>query len=296
MNIQYLRVGGDDFSAPSLSVYTEKSETKLYRAAEPAPGLFIAESPNVIIRALEAGYLPVSFLIEEHLLPACGSVIDLARRRSGAEDSVPVYIARHEDISRITGYPMTRGVLCAMRRKPLPEPVSLVRGARRIAILDNVENPTNIGAIFRSAAAMCIDAVLLAPGCSDPLYRRAVRVSMGTVFQVPWTFAGRAERDESGKPAFRKKQWPGEILEELRRDGFFTVALALSDNTVPVDDPTLKEKDRLAILLGSEGNGLPDETIACCDVSARIPMAHGVDSLNVAAAAAVAFWELRSRS
>ena len=198
---------------------------------------------------------------------------------------IPVYTAEFDVLTQLTGFKLTRGMLCAMRRPPLPSVVDVCRGARRIAILENVVNPTTVGALFRSAAALNMDAVLLTPACSNPLYRRALRVSMGTVFQVPWTFIG---EDETS--------WPDSGMEQLREMGFKTAAMALSDQSVSIRDPRLQQEDKLAIILGTEGDGLADETIAQCDYTVRIPMTHGVDSLNVAAASAVAFWELGQRA
>lgn len=295
MRIQIEPIKEADFSDPALSVYAESSESVLYHKNEPAPGIFIAESPNVILRALHAGYRPVSFLIEENRIGSCGPIFDALK--SCPEDlTVPVLAAPSADMRKITGYPMTRGVLCAMMRRPLPEPSVLIRGARRIAVLEDIENPTNVGAIFRSAAAMFIDAVILSPGCADPLYRRAVRVSMGNVFLIPWTFAGRTERDEAGRVLYRGSSWPDGTIADLADAGFYTVALALTRDTVSIDDPELKTKERLAILLGNESAGIRPETLRLCDAAAKIPMAHGVDSLNVAAASAVAFWELTKRA
>ena len=261
-----------DLEIPELEVYIDRKEVQLLHYYEPEPGIFIAESPNVILRALEAGYEPLSLLMEKKpldekeraILDRCGEI--------------PVYTASLEILTRITGYQLARGMLCAMRRKALPSLKEICAGKRRIAILEDVVNPTNVGAIFRSAAALSMDAVLLTKGSSDPLYRRAVRVSMGTVFQIPWTFTG---------------DWPGEGMAQLSRLGFKTAALALSDNSVSIDDPALMGEEKLALLLGSEGDGLTAETIAHCDYTVKIPMFHGVDSLNVAAASAVAFWQLR---
>ncbi|MCI1306300.1 MAG: RNA methyltransferase [Lachnospiraceae bacterium] len=294
MRIQIKPIIETDFSDPALSVYAETSETALLRRNEPAPGLFIAESPNVIIRALRAGYCPVSFLIEADRLGTCEPVFDeLAHRRE--DRTIPVFSVGSAALRKLTGYPMTRGVLCAMQRRPLPSPGGLIRDSRRIAVLEDIENPTNVGAIFRSAAAMFIDAVILSPGCADPLYRRTARVSMGTVFQIPWTFAGRAERDLNGQILSPARRWPSEAIRDLKEAGFFTAALALSHDTVSIDDPALKEHERIAVLLGNESTGIRPETLRCCDVTAKIPMARGVDSLNVAAASAVAFWELSDR-
>lgn len=263
-----------DFSAPELDVYARLRETQLLNRHEPENGIFIAESPRVIERALDAGCIPLSFLAEKkhveteakELIARCGEV--------------PVYVAEFDVLTQITGYKLTRGMLCAMRRPPLRTPAEVCTGARRIAILENVVNPTNVGAIFRSAAALNMDAVLLTPDCSDPLYRRAIRVSMGTVFQIPWAFL-----DE-------QMLWPEDGIAFLREQGFKNVAMALRNDTVNIDDPVLQKEEKLAIILGTEGEGLLTETIDGCDYTVKIPMSHGVDSLNVAAASAVAFWEI----
>lgn len=267
-----------DFMAPELDVYARLSENQLYHLYEPDAGIFIAESPNVIERALNAGYEPLSFLAETRELYG-----DAQRILMRCEHT-PVYIAESEILTRLTGFALTRGLLCAMRRKPLPTLEAVCAGARRIAVMERVMNPTNVGAIFRSAAALGMDAVLLTPGCSDPLYRRAARVSMGTVFQIPWTFL-----DE------KISSWPEEGQKILRKLGFRTAAMALRQDSVSVDHPALMAEERLAIVLGTEGDGLSEKTIADCDYTVMIPMAHGVDSLNVAAASAVAFWELGKR-
>ncbi len=264
-----------DFSAPELDIYARLSEGRLYHYHEPDLGLFIAESPKVIMRALNAGFTPVSLLSEQkHIEGEAREVI----ARCG---EIPVFTAGFDVLTKLTGFSLTRGVLCAMRRKRLRKPEEVCHGARRIAVLENVMNPTNIGAIFRSAAALNMDAVLLTPGCSDPLYRRSVRVSMGTVFQIPWTFLG---DDGSRRPC------PG--MDRLKNMGFKTVAMALRDDSVSIEDPNLLSEEKLAIILGTEGDGLSASTIADCDYTVRIPMSHGVDSLNVAAASAVAFWQL----
>ena len=267
-----------DFMAPELDVYARLSENQLYHLYEPDAGIFIAESPNVIERALNAGYEPLSFLAETRELYG-----DAQRILMRCEHT-PVYTAEFEILTRLTGFALTRGLLCAMRRKPLPTLEAVCAGARRIAVMERVMNPTNVGAIFRSAAALGMDAVLLTPGCSDPLYRRAARVSMGTVFQIPWTFL-----DE------KICSWPEEGQKNLRKLGFRTAAMALKQDSVSVDHPALMAEERLAIVLGTEGDGLSEKTIADCDYTVMIPMAHGVDSLNVAAASAVAFWQLRRR-
>ena len=265
-----------NISAPQLDIYARLSEPQLLHINEPKPGIFIAESPKVIARALGRGCRPISFLAEreqlkgeaEELLKSCGDV--------------PIYTARMEILTKITGYKLTRGILCAMERPPLPAVEEICQNARRIAVLERVMNPTNVGAIFRSAAAIGIDGILLTRGCSDPLYRRAARVSMGTVFQIPWTYS------DEGKDG----GWPEPGMETLRRMGFRTAAMALREDSVSIEDPRLKREERLALILGTEGDGLADGTIADCDYVVRIPMAPGVDSLNVAAASAVAFWEI----
>ena len=247
-----------DFSAPELDVYARLTEAQLLNRFEPAKGMFIAESPKVIHRALNAGYQPVSLLMERKDIE--GSAREILDRCP----EIPVFTADEDLLCKLTGYHLTRGVLCAMRRPKLPA--------------------TNVGAIFRSAAALGMDAVLLTPGCSNPLYRRSARVSMGTVFQVPWTYIGTETAD-----------WPGKGMELLKSLGFKTAAMALSDNSVSIEDPQLMAEEKLAILMGSEGDGLTDGTIAACDYTVKIPMYHGVDSLNVAAASAVAFWQLRAK-
>ena len=267
-----------DLADPALDVYARLTEAQLRNRLRPEDGLFIAESPKVIGYALDAGYAPVSLLLERRHI--AGKAAPLLARVG----EVPVYTAEPALLERLTGYPLTRGVLCAMRRRPLPGAEALCRDARRVAVLEGIVDTTNIGAIFRSAAALGVDAVLLSPSCCDPLNRRAVRVSMGTVFQVPWTYLGDSPAD-----------WPEAGLARLKALGFESVALALSDDSLDIDDPALASRPRLALVLGTEGDGLAPATIARCDFTARIPMAHGVDSLNVAAAGAVAFWELCRR-
>ena len=269
-----------DFEAPELDVYARLSEGQLLNRHEPEKGLFIAESPKVIERALDAGCAPVSLLLEKKHID--GQAKDIVARC----ENIPVYTAEFDILTKLTGFKLTRGALCAMRRPQLPSIENVCSGARRIAILENVMNPTNVGAIFRSAAALNIDAVLLTPACSNPLYRRAIRVSMGTVFQIPWTFIGDA-----------MDQWPYPGLSLIKNLGFKTAAMALSDDSVSIDAPELMAEEKLAIILGTEGEGLASCTIADCDYTVKIPMSHGVDSLNVAAASAVAFWQLgRSRT
>ena len=269
-----------DFEAPELDVYARLSEGQLLNRHEPEKGLFIAESPKVIERALDAGCAPVSLLLEKKHID--GQAKDIVARC----ENVPVYTAEFDVLTKLTGFKLTRGALCAMRRPQLPSVENVCSGARRIAILENVMNPTNVGAIFRSAAALNIDAILLTPACSNPLYRRAIRVSMGTVFQIPWTFIGDT-----------MDQWPYPGLSLIKNLGFKTAAMALSDDSVSIDAPELMAEEKLAIILGTEGEGLASCTIADCDYTVKIPMSHGVDSLNVAAASAVAFWQLgRSRT
>lgn len=268
-----------DFSAPELDAYARLTEAQLLHFYEPDYGLFIAESPKVIERALNAGYEPLSLLVEQkhitgeaqYLIARCGDI--------------PIYTAAFDILTQLTGFQLTRGALCVLRRKALPSVAELCQTAHRIAILENVMNPTNVGAIFRSAAALQMDAILLTSACSDPLYRRASRVSMGTVFQIPWTYWN----DQSAA-------WPQPALSLLQQFGFKTAAMALNDNAISIDDPSLMKEEKLAIILGTEGDGLASSTIASCDYTVKIPMANGVDSLNVAAASAVAFWQLGRRA
>ena len=267
-----------DFDAPELDVYARLTENQLLNRADPQNALFVAESPLVIGRALDAGCEPVSFLMETKHVTGKGAAL-LARC-----PGVPVYAAEEDVLTNLTGFHLTRGMLCAMRRPPLADPAAVLRGATRVAVLENVMNPTNLGAIFRSAAALGMDAVLLTSAGSDPLYRRAIRVSMGTVFQVPWARIGEDAAD-----------WPQKGVERLHALGFRTAAMALTDDSVSNDDARLAAEPRLAIVLGTEGDGLSQRTIAACDYTVKIPMAHGVDSLNVAAASAVAFWQLRTK-
>ena len=260
-----------DFQAPELDVYARLTEAQLLNRFEPKKGMFIAESPKVIMRALEAGCVPVSILAER------GHIHGEAREAIDRCGDIPVFTAPLEVLTQLTGFQLTRGMLCAMLRPPIPELSRVLAGAKRIAVLEDVMNPTNLGAIFRSAAALGMDAVLLTSGCTDPLYRRCVRVSMGTVFQVPWAYVG--------------ESW----ISQLHDLKFKTAAMALREDSLSVDDPILHRQERLAVVLGTEGDGLRDGTIAGCDYTVRIPMERGVDSLNVAAASAVAFWELRVR-
>ena len=267
-----------DFNAPELDVYARYTEVQLLSRHYPEKGLFIAESPLVIERALNAGCVPISCLVEKkHLDTQAKSIIE----RVG---DVPIYTAEFDILTELTGYPLTRGMLCAMKRPILPSAEEVCKNARRIAVLENVMNPTNVGAIMRSAAALNIDAVLLTPACSNPLYRRAIRVSMGTVFQIPWTFIGDEATDQ-----------PAVDMDFLKNLGFKTVSMALEEDSISIDNEELMKEDRLAIILGSEGYGLSDETIKASDYTVLIPMSHGVDSLNVAAASAVAFWQLGNR-
>lgn len=267
-----------ELTAPELAPFTRLTEAQLRSRLEPEKGIFIAESPKVIERALDAGYEPVSLLMERRHITGQGSGIV---SRCG---EIPVYTADSGLLAELTGYQLTRGVLCAMRRRPLPGVEEVCAGKRRVAVLEGIVDSTNVGAIFRSAAALDLDAVLLTPSCSDPLYRRAARVSMGAVFQVPWTRIGT-----------QVSQWPHPGMETLRALGFQTAAMALCSQSLSVDDPRLSAVEKLAIVLGTEGDGLASRTIAECDYTVRIPMSHGVDSLNVAAASAVAFWQLRAR-
>lgn len=264
-----------DFHAPELDPYARLTQNQLRNRLEPEKGIFIAESPKVIDRALDAGYKPVSLLMERKQItgPAAGIL-----SRCG---NAPVYTADREMLAELTGFELTRGVLCAFRR-PAPRPVEeLCKNARRVAVLEGIVDSTNVGAIFRSAAALNMDAVLINPSCCDPLCRRAVRVSMGTVFQVPWGQLGETPAD-----------WPEKGMDILHSLGFKTAAMALSDRSVSIDDEQLAKEPKLAIVLGTEGDGLAADTIASCDYTVKIPMSHGVDSLNVAAASAVAFWQL----
>ena len=256
-----------DFSAPELDIYARLTENQLLNREHPEDGIFIAESPKVVERALNGGYEPVSLLVEtKHIDGQAAEII----ARCG---NVPVYTAEFHVLTQLTGFQLTRGVLCAMRRRQLPTVAEVCTGARRVAVLENVMNPTNVGAIFRSAAALNMDAVLLTPACSNPLYRRAIRVSMGTVFQIPWTWL--------------------DDFSQLHQLGFQTAAMALDNRAISIRDPRLTQAEKLAIVLGTEGDGLAPSTIESCDYTVMIPMSHEVDSLNVAAASAVAFWQLQ---
>ncbi len=265
-----------DFFAPELDVFARLTEAQLLNRHRPDKGMFIAESPRVIERALDAGCVPVSVLVEKRHIEGQAKEI-LARC-----GDIPVYTAELEVLQQLTGFAMTRGMLCAMLRPVLPTVEEVCAGARRIAVLENVMNPTNIGAIFRSAAALNMDAVLLTPASCNPLYRRAIRVSVGTVFQIPWTFISED-----------MEHWPAAGMDKLRSMGFKTVAMALREDSLNINDPRLQQEEKLAVILGTEGDGLSDKTIADCDYTVMIPMSHDVDSLNVAAASAVAFWQLR---
>lgn len=268
-----------DFDAPELDVYARLTEAQLLNKDHPEDGLFIAESPKVISRALDGGYEPVSVLVERKQVLEDAETIAVL----GKCGNVPVYTAEFEVLTKLTGFKLTRGMLCAMKRRRLPGLQEICNRCDRIAVLENVMNPTNVGAIFRSAAALHMDAVILTGGCSNPLYRRASRVSMGTVFQIPWTFVDNSVI------------WPEEGMKILRELGFKTAAMALKEDSASIDDPELMKEDKLAVILGTEGDGLAPETIADCDYTVMIPMSHGVDSLNVAAASAVAFWQLGKR-
>lgn len=268
-----------DFDAPELDVYARLTEAQLLNKDHPEDGLFIAESPKVISRALDGGYEPVSVLVEKKQVLEDAETIAVL----GKCGNVPVYTAEFEVLTKLTGFKLTRGMLCAMKRRRLPGLQEICNGCDRIAVLENVMNPTNVGAIFRSAAALHMDAVILTGGCSNPLYRRASRVSMGTVFQIPWTFVDNSVI------------WPEEGMKILRELGFKTAAMALKEDSASIDDPELMKEDKLAVILGTEGDGLAPETIADCDYTVMIPMSHGVDSLNVAVASAVAFWQLGKR-
>ena len=268
-----------DFDAPELDVYARLTEAQLLNKDHPEDGLFIAESPKVISRALDGGYEPVSVLVEKKQVLEDAETIAVL----GKCGNVPVYTAEFEVLTKLTGFKLTRGMLCAMKRRRLPGLQEICNGCDRIAVLENVMNPTNVGAIFRSAAALHMDAVILTGGCSNPLYRQASRVSMGTVFQIPWTFVDNSVI------------WPEEGMKILRELGFKMAAMALKEDSASIDDPELMKEDKLAVILGTEGDGLAPETIADCDYTVMIPMSHGVDSLNVATASAVAFWQLGKR-
>ena len=262
-----------DINIPELNIYSSYSENQLLHINEPDLGLFIAESPIVIERAFDAGYEPVSILMEDKHVDTQGKAV--LERCEG----LPVYAAPFDVLTQLTGYKLTRGMLCAFRRKKTIGMREILEGACRVAVMEDVVNPTNVGAVFRSAAALNMDAVILTRACCDPLYRRAIRVSMGNVFLIPWTYV---DDDIS---------WPEEGIRLLNEYGYKTVAMALGEDSLRVDDPELKKEKKLAVILGTEGQGLKEETIKACDYTVKIPMAYGVDSLNVAAASAVAFWE-----
>ena len=265
-----------DPAAPELDLFARLTQAQLRSRLEPEKGIFIAESPKVIAAALDGGCVPVALLMERRKLEGQAALL----ARCG---DIPAYTAERAVLEQLTGYALTRGVLCAMRRPRLPAAEEVCAGARRLAVLENIVDATNVGALFRSAAALGMDAVLVTPSCCDPLCRRAVRVSMGTVFQIPWACIGETAAD-----------WPQAGLARLRRMGFATAAMALDERAVSIDDPRLAAEERLALVLGTEGDGLSRHTVAACDYTVRIPMTHGVDSLNVAAAGAVAFWQLRA--
>ena len=269
-----------DLNIPELDIYARLSEVQLLRYNEPDLGLFICESPKVISRALDADYTPISILVEGKEIKE--EVLEIIERCDSLYPNMPVYTASHDTLSQLTGFNLTRGMLCAMKRKELPTVEETIKTARRIAIMEDVVNPTNVGAIFRSAAALNMDAILLTPACSDPLYRRAARVSMGTVFQAPWTIF------ENGP----SNNYEESYVKQLKDLGFKTVAFALRDDSIAINDPVFASEEKLAIILGTEGEGLQDSTLTACDYTVKIPMSHGVDSLNVAAASAIAFWEL----
>ncbi len=265
----------ENFNAPELDIYARMTENQLLNRHEPEKGMFIAESPKVIERALNAGCVPISILLEKkHIEGEAKEIINRC-------NNIPIYTAEFNILTQLTGFELTRGALCAMYRPQLPTVEQICKNAKRIAVLENVMNPTNIGAIFRSAAALNMDAILLTPACSNPLYRRAIRVSMGTVFQIPWTFIGDKSSD-----------WITNGSQQLHNLGFKTAAMALCNESVNINDKNLMSEDKLAIILGTEGDGLANSTIVNSDYTVCIPMSHGVDSLNVAAASAVAFWEL----
>ena len=267
-----------DISDPAIELYNERAETKLYRFYEPDPGLFIVETPMVITRALQAGYEPVSLAGEPKMMDT--EAARLADEAYGG--NIPAYVCSEEVLSELAGYRLARGILCTFRRRALPAPEEVIRGADRLVLLEDVMNPTNVGAIFRSAAALGMEAVLLSPRCSDPLYRRASRVSVGNVFLVPWTF-------------FDRRSVPAQRIEWLKAQGYTVVGMALSDDAVQLGERDFGSVDKIAVVMGNEGEGMSAEAIAACDVVVKIPMGNGVDSLNVAAASAVAFWELRKR-
>jgi len=269
-----------DLNIPELDIYARLSEVQLLRYNEPDLGIFICESPKVISRALDAGYTPISILVEDKEIN--DEVTEIIECCNDLCKNIPVYTANHDILSQLTGFNLTRGMLCAMKRNALPTVEETIKNARRIAVMEDVVNPTNVGAIFRSAAALNMDAILLTPACSNPLYRRAARVSMGTVFQAPWTFFEHGPSEDT----------QNSYVTQLKELGFKTVAFALRDDSISIDAPCLASEEKLAIILGTEGEGLQASTLKACDYTVKIPMSHGVDSLNVAAASAIAFWEL----
>ncbi len=269
----------DDLALPELAIYQETKEVRLYHYFEPEQGIFIAESTKVALRAYHAGYTPISLLMGKTILEGEAQEFLQELAKNSEYDQIPIYVGPEELLKHVTGLKMTRGLLCAMRRKELPSLEEVCRDARRIAVLEDVENPTNVGAVFRSAAALGMDAVILTADSSDPLYRRSARVSMGTVFQIPWT-------------VLKKGEWPDSGMHKLKELGFSAAAMALKTDSVSIDNPELMAEEKLAILIGNEGNGLKADTIDACDYTVMIPMAAGVDSLNAAAASAVAFWQL----
>lgn len=275
----------NDINDSRLNLFSKISEVELSHFYEPKPGLFLAESMKVLERALAAGYEPLCALVEERVYSDVSELFNRYSDRFEENTDISVYIAPFEALKQITGYHMTGGVICVMKRKLLPSVEEICLGANTIAVLENVVNPTNIGAIFRNAAALGVDAVLLSPGCCDPLYKRAIRVSMGTVFQIPWTFV--QKKGQNGLDA-----WPLQTMDYLQRQGFAKVAMALDDKAISINNTKLKAEAKKAILLGTEGTGLEAETLRLCDYTVMIPMSHEVDSLNVAAASALAFWEL----
>ncbi len=269
-----------DFDAPELDIYARLTEAQLLNRHEPNKGIFIAESPKVVERALDAGCIPISLLLEKkHITGEARGIIARC-------DNVPIFTAEFDVLTRLTGFQLTRGVLCAMKRPPLFSVEQICSNAKRLVIMEDVMNPTNVGAIFRSAAALNMDAILLTNASSNPLYRRSIRVSMGTVFQIPWTFINSSTDEDTASY---------DTLTYIKSLGFKTVAMALTDKTISIDSPDLKKEEKLAIILGNEGNGLSAETLNSCDYTVKIPMSHGVDSLNVAAASAIAFWELGNK-
>lgn len=280
----------DNIDVPELDAYARLTELQLRNRLEPEKGIFIAESGKVIERAFEGGATPLSLLLEEKWLESMAGLIDRMERQF---PDLPIFVAPHDQLQKLTGFELTRGALGAFRRPALKSVEEVVRDARLVAVLENITNHTNVGAIFRSAAALGVDAVLVTPACYDPLYRRAVRVSMGTVFQVPWTRIGNECADAKGKPGDPGAAWAREGIPLLRSLGFTTAAMALSDDSVSLDDPALNSAEKIALVFGTEGDGLAHSTVEGCDYTVRIPMAHGVDSLNVAAASAVAFWQFR---